>query len=60
MFVRVVLDTCTVRKHVSNRTPQLDINFIKQKRDKVRPSLSASVAVPCKSRIVAHRQSPGR
>jgi hypothetical protein len=45
MFVRVVLDTCTVRKHISNRTPQLDINLIKQKRNKVRLSLSASAFV---------------
>jgi hypothetical protein len=45
MFVRVVLDTCTVRKHVSNRRPQLDINLVKQKREKIRLSLSASAFV---------------
>jgi len=45
MFVRVVLDTCTVRKHISNRTPRLDINLIKQKCDMVRLSLSASAFV---------------
>ena len=42
MFVRVILDTCTVRRRVSNRTPRFDINLIKQERDKVRLSLSTS------------------
>lgn len=45
MFVRIVLDTCAIRKHVSNRTPQLDFKLINRKRDKVRLSLSASAFV---------------
>jgi hypothetical protein len=40
MLVRVVLDTCTVRRHVNNRTPQLDLSLIKHKRVKVRLALS--------------------
>src|SRR5262249_1991169 len=39
MIIRVVLDTCTARKHVRNRTPQFDINLIKHKRVNFRVSL---------------------
>lgn len=45
MFVRVVLDTCAVRKHVSNRMPQLDIGLLNRNRDTIRLSLSASAFV---------------
>lgn len=45
MFVRVVLDTCTVRNHTDDCQPQIDVNLLQERRDGVRLSLSASAFV---------------
>ncbi len=45
MFVRVVLDTSTVRNHTDDVDPKLDLQLINQKRDLVRISLAASTFV---------------
>jgi hypothetical protein len=45
VFVRVVLDTCTVRNHTDDCQPQIDVNLLQERRDGVRLSLSASAFV---------------
>ena len=45
MFVRVVLDTCTVRQHVHNSSPSVDLDLIRRRPEDVRLSLSASAIV---------------
>src|SRR5262249_53777554 len=55
MFVRVVLDTCTVRNHTDGCSPQLDLQLIRQKRDHVRVSLSASAFVELTAQIADGR-----
>ena len=55
MFVRVVLDTSTVRNHTDDCFPQLDLNLIKERRNLVRLSLSASALVELTAQIVDRR-----
>ncbi len=55
MFVRVVLDTSTVRNNTDNCFPQLDLNLINQKRDLIRLSLSASALVELTAQIAEGR-----
>jgi hypothetical protein len=52
MFVRVVLDTCTVRNRTDNTDPQLDLGLIRQNGDNLRISLSASAFVELTRQIV--------
>jgi hypothetical protein len=55
MFVRIVLDTCTVRNHTDSCFPQLDLNLIQRKSDLVRLSLSASAFVELTAQIADGR-----
>ena len=60
MFVRVVLDTCTVRNHTDNCQPQLDLHLIHEKSDLVRLSLSASAFVELTAQLADGRLSFAR
>ncbi len=60
MFVRIVLDTCTVRNHTDGCFPQLDLNLVRRKRDLVRISLSASAFVELAAQLADGRLSFAR
>ncbi len=55
MFVRVVLDTCTVRNHIHSHSPAIDLVLIHQKRNQVRLSLSASAFVEVTAQVTEGR-----
>ncbi|MGA7500832.1 MAG: DUF2934 domain-containing protein [Isosphaeraceae bacterium] len=45
MFVRAVLDTCTVRNHTDDINPKITLDLVRERRDLVRMSLPASAFV---------------
>jgi hypothetical protein len=55
MFVRVVLDTCTVRNHIHSHVPSIDLPLVRRKQDQVRLSLSASAFVELTAQLTEGR-----